>query len=501
MIIFDSMDQRIFEGQDFRVDDIISILGGRFELSESIRNRVSENRTSFENLINNSDTHYYGINTGFGSLYNIGISNEQIRQLQTNLLRSHACGLGSAVPSNIVRLTLLLKIISLSQGHSAVRKEVIQFLLDLYNNNILPVVPSLGSLGASGDLAPLAHLCLPIIGEGDVVFKREQMASTRALQICGIDTIQLEAKEGLALINGTQYSLAWLIFAIENAGRLSEVIDMCAAMSMEAFDCHPSPLDDDIHQHRRQAGQIQSANTIRNWLEGSEIRNNIKEHLQDPYSFRCAPQVQGATRDVIEYARSIAGNEINAVTDNPLVFENQDGTRIVSGGNFHAQPLALTADFLSIALSEYGSISERRSYLLLSGQRQLPPALAHQPGVESGMMICQYTAASIVNRNKILSHPASTDSIVTSAGQEDHVSMAAGAGMKLYEIVNNVWKIVAIEWMIACQAMEYRRPFRTSPQLEEKFTAYRQLIAPLSGDRSLSSDIDATENFLRQISF
>src|SRR5690242_9051332 len=255
MIIFDSMDQHIFEGQDLRVDDIISILGERFELSETVWNRVSVNRAAFENLIKNSDTHYYGINTGFGSLYNIGISHEQIRQLQTNLLRSHACGLGPAVPSNIVRLTLLLKIISLAQGHSAVRKEVIQFLIELYNNNIVPVVPSLGSLGASGDLAPLAHLFLPIIGEGDVVFKREQMASTRALQVCGIDTLQLEAKEGLALINGTQYSLAWLIFAIDNATRLSEVIDMCTAMSMDAFDCHPSPLDKDIHYHRRQTGQ------------------------------------------------------------------------------------------------------------------------------------------------------------------------------------------------------------------------------------------------------
>jgi len=499
MSIFDSMDHNIFEGQDLGVDDIISFLGGKLELSNNVWERISANRKSLETLLENTGESYYGINTGFGSLYSIAISPDMIRQLQTNLLRSHACGVGPAAPVNIVRLTLLLKIISLSQGHSGVRLEVIQFLIDLYNHNILPVVPSLGSLGASGDLAPLAHLCLPMIGEGEVVFKREQMATTRALQISGMDTIQLAAKEGLALINGTQYSLAWLIYAIENAGRLSEVIDMCTAMSMEAYDCHPSSLDRDIHQHRRQPGQIASANSLRKWLEGSEIHKNKKEHLQDPYSFRCAPQVQGATRDVIEYARNIAGNEINAVTDNPLVFGAAGNTRLVSGGNFHAQPLALTSDFLSIALSEYGSISERRSYLLLSGQRGLPPTLASNPGLESGMMICQYTAASIVNRNKILSHPASTDSIVTSAGQEDHVSMAAGAGMKLYEIVNNVWKIVAIEWMIGCQALEYRRPLKTSPLLEEKYVAYRHLVAPLSGDRSLSHDIDVTENFLRQI--
>ena len=276
---------------------------------------------------------------------------------------------------------------------------------------------------------------------------------------------------------------------------------MCAALSMDAFDCHPSPLDATIHQYRNQRGQMISAASLRKWLEGSEMQFSQKEHLQDPYSFRCAPQVHGATRDVIAYARTIAGNEINAVTDNPLVIDDEEGTRVMSGGNFHAQPLALTSDFLSIALSEYGSISERRSYLLLSGQRGLPPTLARSPGLESGMMICQYTAASLVNRNKILSHPASTDSIVTSAGQEDHVSMAADAGMKLYEIVNNVWKLLAIEWMIACQAIEYRRPLTTSSVLEKKYSEYRSLVAPLSGDRSHSSDIDMTENFLRQISF
>ncbi|MGB4847348.1 MAG: histidine ammonia-lyase [Saprospiraceae bacterium] len=493
------MDQNIFEGKGLTVEDIISFLGGQFELSESTWERISTNRNSLERLLTETGASYYGINTGFGSLYSITISPDQIRELQTNLLRSHACGVGPAAPVNIVRLTLLLKIISLAQGHSGVRKEIIHFLIGLFNNNILPVVPSMGSLGASGDLAPLAHLCLPMIGEGEVVFKREQMNVGRALQTCGMDTVELAAKEGLALINGTQFSLAWLIYAIENAKRLSEVVEMCTAMSMDAYDCHPSPLDADIHEHRRQPGQIVSASTLRKWLDGSEIQKNKKGHLQDPYSFRCAPQVHGATRDVIDYAHTIAGYEINAVTDNPLVFNHEDETKIVSGGNFHAQPLALTSDFLAIALAELGSISERRSYLLLGGQRGLPPTLAQHPGVESGMMICQYTAASIVNRNKILSHPASTDSIVTSAGQEDHVSMAAGAGMKLFEVVNNVWKIVAIEWMIACQALEYRRPLKTSPQLEEKYNAFRMRVAPLSGDRVLSSDIDMTENFLRSL--
>ena len=495
------MDHYVYEGAALTVEDIIAMTGGKLGLSEKVWQRITDNRSALEDLLNRSAERYYGINTGFGSLYSVTVSPEGLQQLQTNLLRSHACGVGPAVPQAIVRLTLLMKIISLSQGQSGVRREVIQFLLDLYNHNIIPVVPMIGSLGASGDLAPLAHLCLPMIGEGEVVYKREQMPASRALMLAGIDTLHLEAKEGLALINGTQYSLAWLVYSINSAMRLAEVSDMCAAMSFDAFDAHPSPLDPGIHAIRKQAGQIQSAATLREWLAGSEILAAKKAHLQDPYSFRCAPQVHGASRDVIAYAKGIADNEINAVTDNPLVIGTDGDVRIVSGGNFHAQPLALASDFLSMAIAEYGSISERRGYLLLGGQRGLPPTLANNPGLESGMMICQYTAAAIVNRNKILTHPASTDSIVTSAGQEDHVSMAANAGMKLYEIVNNTWKLLAIEWMIAAQALEYRRPLKTSPLLEEKYIAYRLQVLPLSGDRSHSSDIDTTENFLRQISF
>ncbi|MBL0008681.1 MAG: aromatic amino acid lyase [Saprospiraceae bacterium] len=413
--------------------------------------------------------------------------------------RSHTCGVGPAVPQAVVQLTLLMKIISLAR-QSGVRK-VIRFLLDLYNLHITPVVPMLGSLGASGDLAPLAHLCLPMIGEGEVVYKREQMPAAKALILAGLDTIDLEPRKGLALINGTQYSLAWLVYSINSALRLSEVCEMTAAMSIDAFDAHPSFLDAGIHAVRKQVGQMQSAEAISKWLDGSEVIKKTKEHLQDPYSFRCAPQVHGASRDVITYAKTIADREINAVTDNPLVLGDGDDVRIVSGGNFHAQPLALTSDFLALALLSTGSISERRSYLLLGGKRGLPPTLAQNPGLESGMMICQYTAAAIVNRNKILSHPASTDSIISSAGQEDHVSMAANAGIKLYEIINNVWKLLAIEWMISAQALEYRRPLKTSPQLEQKHIAYRLQVLPLSGDRSHSSDIDMTENFLRQISF
>ncbi len=495
------MENYLYEGQELHIPDIIRMLGEKITLSDSVWERIDSNRKGLESLLENSDERYYGINTGFGSMYNIAVTPNEIRQLQTNLIKSHACGVGPAAPAIIVRLTLLLKIISLSKGYSGVRKEVVRFLLDIHNHNIIPVVPSLGSLGASGDLAPLAHLCLPMIGEGEVVYKREQMPAMMALQLSGIDQLSLEAKEGLALINGTQFSLAWLIFAVDNGIRLSNMSDLCMAVSMDGYDCHPSPLFEGIHTQRNQPGQILAAASIRHWVVGSTILKREKAHLQDPYSFRCAPQVHGATRDVIEYTQQIANNEINSVTDNPLVFSNEDGTQVVSGGNFHAQPLALSSDFLAIALAELGSISERRSYLLLSGQRGLPHALATNPGLESGMMICQYTAASIVNRNKILSHPASTDSIVTSAGQEDHVSMAAGAGMKLFEVVNNVWKILAIEWMIACQALEYRRPDQSSSAIEEIHAAYRLQVSPLSGDRILSSDIDTSENFLRRISF
>ncbi len=495
------MEYYVYDGSALKVEDIVRIARQKLSLSDQIQLRVQENRRALEQQLALHDARFYGINTGFGALYSVAISPEDVAVLQTNLLRSHACGVGPAVPRHIVRLLLLLKIISLSQAQSGVRYALIEILLALYNHDILPVIPSLGSLGASGDLAPLAHLCLPLIGEGEVVYKREQMPARRALTLAGLEPLELEAKEGLALINGTQYSLAWLVYAVDQVRQMAEAADMCAAMSIDAFDAHPSSLDAEIHQVRGQLGQIRSAEVMRHWLTGSSILIDKKEHLQDPYSFRCAPQVHGASRDVISYAEMIADREINAVTDNPLVLGKGDDVRILSGGNFHAQPLALAADFLAIAIAEYGSISERRSYLLLGGQRGLPPALAQRPGLESGMMICQYTAAAIVNRSKILTHPASTDSIVTSAGQEDHVSMAANAGIKLYEILQNTWKLLAIEWMIANQAMDYRRPRTTSPALEEKHTAYRLLVAPLTADRSNAQDIEQSEMFLRQQSY
>jgi histidine ammonia-lyase len=499
MCNFAAMDRLIYEGQDLDVAQLIALASAPFDLAPSVWKQIEDNRAAMDALLAASDKRYYGINTGFGNLYSVGVSPSDLQKLQTNLLRSHACGLGPAAPQVIVQLTLVLKILSLSKGYSGVRREVIQLMIDFMHHRIIPVVPTIGSLGASGDLAPLAHLCLPLIGEGEVTYKREQMPAAKALAMAGLDAITLEAKEGLALINGTQYSLAWLIHSLHHAEAMASIADMCAALSVDGFDGNASPFDSVIHDIRKQHGQITSAATIRSWLENSQIHAQAKTHLQDPYSFRCAPQVHGASRDVVDYATMIAGREINAVTDNPLVISDGE-TRIVSGGNFHAQPLALTSDFLSMAVAELGSISERRSYLLLSGQRNLPFALATNPGLESGMMICQYTGAALVNRNKILSHPASTDSIVTSAGQEDHVSMAANAGMKLYEIVTNTWQLLAIEWMIAAQAIEYRRPMRTSEKLEDVLSAYRKRVAPLKGDRSHTADIENTAGFLRELS-
>lgn len=494
------MDPYVYDGQVLGVKEIMQVMTGRLQLSDRMMAGIGHNRQALERLLSTSGQKYYGINTGFGSLYSVAISPNDVQSLQANLLRSHACGVGAAAPQHIVRLTLLLKIISLAQGQSGVRKEVVTFLTEMYNHQIFPVVPMMGSLGASGDLAPLAHLCLPLIGEGEVVYKREQMPAAKALMLAGMEPLSLEAKEGLALINGTQYSLSWLLHAVDHAGRLAHVADMCAAMAMDAFDAHPSPLDEGIHRLRNQPGQIRAAAAVRAWLAGSEIHNGVKEHLQDPYSFRCVPQVHGASKDVIEYAATITGFEINSVTDNPLVLGDGDDVRILSGGNFHAQPLALASDFLAMAVAELGSISERRAYLMLGGQRGLPPTLARNPGLESGMMICQYTAAAVVNRNKVLTHPASTDSIITSAGQEDHVSMAANAGIKLYEVINNTWKLLAIEWLISCQALEYRRPRMSSPRLEKYHLAYRLHVPALTGDRSHAADIDVTDQFLRKIS-
>ena len=440
---------------------------------------------------------YYGINTGFGSLCNIRITSDEIHALQLNLVQSHACGTGKLVPQAVVRLMLLLKIQSLSYGYSGVRPELVERLLHFYNYQIYPVVFQQGSLGASGDLAPLAHLSLPIIGKGEVFYQGQRIAAEKALSAIGLKPMMLEAKEGLALLNGTQFSTAYGLWALREGWRLWKTANLIAAFSLDAFNCTLAPLDDRLHQIRRQKGQIKTAQILRSLLEGSNIKHLDGKKVQDPYAFRCVPQVHGASWAALQHAQQVILDEVNAVTDNPNIFPEEDA--ILSGGNFHAQPIALVLDYMAIALAELASISERRTFQLISGKRGLPAFLTPVPGLHSGLMIPQYTAASIVSQNKQLCTPASVDSIVSSNGQEDHVSMAANAATKLFQVVKNVERVLAIEMMTATQALEFRRPLKSSPYLESILEAYRKEVPKLEDDRILSVDIQASIDFLKSV--
>jgi histidine ammonia-lyase len=464
-------------------------------LSSDALSRLEKCRTFLEKKIGEEGALYYGINTGFGSLCNIQISHEAIHELQLNLVQSHACGTGDIVPPEIVDIILFLKIQSLSHGYSGVRAELVERLIQLYNAQVHPVIFQQGSLGASGDLSPLAHMSLPLLGKGEVFYKGERRESEQVLKEMGLAPLSLEAKEGLALLNGTQFSTAYGLWAILQAWRLWDVANLAAAISVDAFNCTLQPFDDRLHQIRKQEGQILAAKAIREWLSGSAIANAEKKAVQDPYAFRCVPQVHGASWAAFKHAETVILSEVNAVTDNPNIFPDDD--LIMSGGNFHAQPIALVLDYLAIALSELASISERRTYQLISGQRDLPAFLTPKPGLHSGLMIPQYTAASIVSQNKQLCTPASVDSIVSSNGQEDHVSMAANAATKLYRVVQNVERVLAIEVMTATQALEFRRPSKSSAQVEGFVAKYRQVVPMLSDDRIQSTDIHKTIDFLK----
>ena len=436
----------------------------------------------------------YGINTGFGSLCNVKISNENLSKLQENLVKSHACGTGEEVPHEIVKIMLLLKIQSLSYGHSGVQLVTVQRLIDFYNNDILPVIYTQGSLGASGDLAPLAHLSLPLLGEGEVYYDGFRQPASKVLEKMGWTPIIMQSKEGLALLNGTQFMSAYGVYCLIKADKLSYFADVIGAISLEGFDGRLEPFTDLIHLVRPHKGQIQTAERFRDILEDSEIITQAKVHVQDPYSFRCIPQVHGASKDAIEYAKKVFKTEINSVTDNPNIFVGED--LIISGGNFHGQPLALALDFLGIALSELGSISERRTYQLISGLRGLPAFLVNDPGLNSGFMIPQYTAASIASQNKQLATPASVDSIVSSNGQEDHVSMGANAATKTLRIVENIERILAIELLNGSQALEFRRPLKSSDFIESFVKSYREDVSFVTEDRIFHYDIEKSIGFL-----
>lgn len=464
-------------------------------ISEKANHAIIKCYNYLHSRLSQSTTPVYGINTGFGYLQNVIIPPDQLTQLQHNLLLSHACGTGEVVPKDIVKLMLLLKIQSLAYGHSGISLQVVERLVWMYNQNILPVIYTQGSLGASGDLVPLAHLALPLIGEGELWLNNVKCSAQKWYAQNDLKPLSLQLKEGLALINGTQFMTAYGVHILFRAQQLSNWADTIGALSADSFNCRMDPFKPLSHSIRPHKGQQQTAERIFKLLSGSELIIQKNKQVQDPYSFRCMPQVHGASKDTLAYAWSVFEIETNSVNDNPVIFPDED--EIISAGNFHGQPLALAFDFLGIALAELGSISERRTFQLLSGQRDLPDFLAQNAGLNSGLMIPQYAAAAIASENKQLATPASVDSIVSSNGQEDHVSMGANAATKCLRILDNLERILAIELLTASQALEFRRPLKTSPALEKIVSAYRDKVAAHNQDRLLAIDIERSIQFLK----
>lgn len=487
------MGKFILNNQWISITELEQVLSNDNEvvLGTEAKKAILEGYSFLHRKINEQGAIHYGVNTGFGSLCNTVISTEDLNQLQVNLIRSHACGVGAEVPSHLVKRMLLLKVIALSKGYSGVQLETVERLLYLYNNDIIPVVYDQGSLGASGDLAPLANLCLPLIGEGEVWVNGERMLGQELQGKFGIKPITLQAKEGLALLNGTQFMNAYGIYAVTLGFKVFSKGLKIAALSLEAYDGRQEPFQSNINELRKQQGQIEVAARMRNLLKAS---TRAKTHVQDPYSFRCIPQVHGATLDTLNFVKTTFENELNAVTDNPTLFPAED--QMVSAGNFHGQPLALAMDFLAIALAELGSISERRIYKLISGTRGLPPFLVKHAGLNSGFMIVQYVAASIVSQNKQLCSPSSVDTIDSSNGQEDHVSMGANAATKLYRVVENVISVVAMEWLTAAQAYGFREGWELSPSVQSVHNQLRDVVSFMEADRYLHDDIKSARNAL-----
>ncbi len=467
----------------------------KIELSDDAKQRIRKCRTYLDKKISANGEPIYGVTTGFGSLCNVSIGKDQLSQLQINLIKSHACGTGERVPNLIVKLMLLLKIQSLSYGFSGCKLDTVQRLVAFFNNDIYPVVYRQGSLGASGDLVPLAHLCLPLIGLGEVEYQGKIISGAEMLRRKRWKPIQLASKEGLALLNGTQNMSAFAVWALIEANRLSKWADFIAAMSLDAFDGRIEPFIDAVHMVRPHQGQIETAKAVRNYLQGSQILNNVKSHVQDPYSFRCVPQVHGAVKDTIRYVESVMDIEINSATDNPIVIPEED--LIISAGNFHGEPIALPIDFLSIAMSELADISERRIYRLVSGTRGLPSFLVANPGVNSGFMITQYTAASVVSLNKSLAMPSSVDSIPSCQDQEDLVSMGANAAIKLFKVIQNTERVLAIELFNAAQALDFRLPLKSSDAICEVYNEYRKIVPFILNDELMYPHIEHSIQFLR----
>lgn len=466
----------------------------QLELSEDAKSRINKCRAYLDTKIRHSEKPVYGITTGFGSLCNTTIPNEDLELLQENLVKSHACGMGDEIDSRIVRIMMFLKIQGLSYGNSGVCLETVEQLVKFFNLGIIPVVYQLGSLGASGDLAPLAHIVLPMIGMGEVYFEDKKQNAEDVLKKCNIKALRLKSKEGLALLNGTQFMQSHAVEALIKATELVKISDLSAALSLEAYKGLISPFNNLLHEIRAHNGQLETAKNIRKILEGSEIQAIEKNYVQDPYSFRCVPQVHGAVKDCYNYVKSVVETEINSVTDNPTIFPDDD--LILSGGNFHGEPLALAMDFLSIAMSEISNISERRVYRLISGERGLPAFLVAKPGLNSGFMIPQYAAAAVVSQNKQLATPASVDSISSSNEQEDHVSMGGNAATKLIRIINNVERVLAIECFAASQALYFEKKHKTSPFLEKFLSDFRKEVPIVETDIIMYKAMEKARKFI-----
>jgi len=463
------------------------------ELSDALIERIKHARQFLEDYIERAEKPIYGINTGFGSLCDTEIEKKDLGTLQRNLVMSHACGVGDIVDPEIVRYMIVLKVLGLSKGHSGVRLQTVEGLLDLYNHGVIPVVYEQGSLGASGDLSPLAHVSLALLGLGEVHYGGEIVPAHEALTAEGLPMLDLGAKEGLALLNGTQFMSAYATYMLGQLDAHMDKLHAIAALSLDAYDGRIEPFDDAVHAVRPHRGQRRVAEKMRELLAGSEWVTQEKKHVQDPYSFRCIPQVHGASLDAIDYVMGVLEVEINSVTDNPTLIPDED--KIISAGNFHGQPLALVLDHLAIAMAELASISERRTYKLIGGQRGLPAYLVASPGLNSGLMIAQYTAASIVSQNKQLCTPSSVDTIDSSNGQEDHVSMGANGATKALRVYKNLVKVNAIELLTAAQAADFRAG-KSSPALEQLRTDLREYVPFIEDDVVLSQLIHKAVEFL-----
>lgn len=477
-----------------RIEEILD-KGMKLSLSDEARSNILKCREYLNSKAYEPEKPIYGVTTGFGSLCNITISEDQLAQLQKNLVMSHACSIGDRLPSDVVKIMMLTKIQSLSYGNSGVQVETVELLISLFNNGIIPIVYKLGSLGASGDLAPLANMCLPLLGLGEVEYNGRVMEASEALAIAGLKPISLKSKEGLALLNGTQNMSSQAVWALLKSRRLCRLADKIGALSLDAFDGRIEPFYPQIQQVRPHRGQIETGEAFIKLLEGSEILNRPKSHVQDPYSFRCIPQVHGAVKDALHYVESVIETEINSVTDNPTIFPDED--LVISAGNFHGEPIAIPMDYLCIAMSELANISERRTYQLVDGKRGLPSFLVAMPGVNSGFMIPQYAAAAIVNKNKSLCWPTSCDSVPSSQNQEDHVSMGANSASKLCEVVTNTERVLAIELFNAAQALDFRRPLKSSPAIEEMVAQYRKCVPFIEHDTIMYPLINKSVEFIR----